>query len=194
MKRPWTNVYGVARSLLAFGLLSQLLFNSLDVLFRPERFGTLVTAVPASRFSLFYLLSGSRTELELARWIAIVVLTVVASGWRPRFTSVLHWWIAFSFAITTAVPEGGDQIGAILALLLIPVCLTDSRSWHWQTTLLTTNSAAEGIRSVVASSSLTVIRIQVALIYFWSGVAKLSTTEWADGTAVYYWLIHPVYE
>src|SRR5262245_52999341 len=106
MQPPWTNVYGVARTLMALGLLTTLLFSSVDVLFQPAAFKALHSSSPIARASFFYLFSGSRETLELGRWIAIGLLIVVASGWRPRFTGILHWWLSFSFAVSTTVAEG----------------------------------------------------------------------------------------
>jgi antimicrobial peptide system SdpB family protein len=33
------------------------------------------------------------------------------------------------------------------------------------------------------------IRVQVAAVYFVSGISKLGQAEWANGTAMYYWLL-----
>lgn len=68
-------------------------------------------------------------------------------------------------------------------LLLLPITLTDPRKWHWSTRPI------EGKRTlgkITAFISYFVIRIQVAVLYFHSTVAKLSQQEWVDGTAVYY--------
>ena len=193
MQFPWTNVYGVARSLMASGLLLTLLFNSVDVLFQPAAFKVLHSGSPIARASLFYLFSGSREALELGRWIAIGLLALVASGWRPRFTGVLHWWLCLSFAVSTTVAEGGDQINGILSLLLIPVTLTDPRRWHWTSWTPSAMGLMPQLRAVVASSCLTMIRIQVAVIYFHAGISKLTVPEWVNGTAIYYWLTHQTY-
>jgi antimicrobial peptide system SdpB family protein len=37
------------------------------------------------------------------------------------------------------------------------------------------------------------MRLQVAGIYYHAAVGKVRVTEWADGTAVYYWLTHPLF-
>lgn len=41
-------------------------------------------------------------NLELARWLAVAILLLVASGWR-RVTGVLHWWVSFSLHANTLV-------------------------------------------------------------------------------------------
>jgi antimicrobial peptide system SdpB family protein len=194
---PWTNVYGLARSLLAFGTLSTLSVHGVDALFRP--LGTEMSAVTSDvflmRWSLFALLGGE--WLVVAKWIAIVILILTVLGWRPRITGLLHWWVSFSFSTSAVVVDGGDQVTAVLTLLLVPITLTDGRRWHW-TRPRRGRSGEKGrllnkIAGLVGLSSLIVTRLQVAIIYFQAAVAKLGVTEWANGTAVYYWVTHPVF-
>jgi len=190
---PWTNVYGVARTVLALGTGSALLADPADLLFRPLGLGIgdVVHDVALLKLSLFALLSGE--WLGVARWLAIGALAVVASGWRPRVTGVLHWWISASFAGSSVIVEGGDQIVAVLTLLLIPVTLTDPRRWHWQAPHGRRTGAGAELTSLVARSALGVARLQVAIVYFVSSTAKLSVPEWVNGTALYYWFLHPVF-
>ena len=186
---PWTNVYGVGRTLLALGTLGTLLFSHSTVFFRPAAG---VESAPyctdaLQNLALFCLCP--RVQLELARWIAIVILAVAASGWRPRITGVLHWWIAFSLQATASAIDGGDQITAVLTLLLIPVTLTDARKWHWQKPL---ERNAE-CQKLIALATLLIIRLQVAGVYFHAAMGKFVVTEWKDGTALYYWLLDPFF-
>src|SRR6202011_1493848 len=131
MTTPWTNVYGVARSVLALATASTLAFSATGTLFRPA-----VGLPPApyclgpGRISLFCLVPHDR--LSLARWLGVAILLVVASGWRPRVTAIFHWWVAFSLFVSITIPDGGDQATAVITLLLLPVALTDPRRWHWQ--------------------------------------------------------------
>lgn len=182
---PWTNVYGLARTLLAAGTVATLAFNHSTTLFRrldgvsggPMCFGI-------SRIGLFCV--GSH-HLEISRWIAIAILLVVASGWYPRFTGPLHWWVSFSLATSSAVVDGGDQVSTVLTLLLLPVTQTDPRKWHWQNG----DHQTPHWKSLMALFALLAIRVQVAGIYFHAATAKLGVQEWADGTALYYWFINP---
>lgn len=190
---PWTNVYGVARSLLAAGTLLTLLAHSADSLFRP--LGATVASrgelILAARIGLFAMVPAE--QLELARWLAIAGLALVASGWRPRITGVLHWWLSMSFMTAAIVGDGGDQVTAVLALLLIPVTLTDPRRWHWMAAPPQGPRVRAEMARLLAASALVVIRVQVAVIYFQAGTAKMQVQEWANGTAVYYWSIQPVF-
>src|SRR5262249_38040899 len=132
-------------------------------------------------------------HLELARWVAVALLLVVASGWRPRLTGLVHWWIAFSFQASATLIEGGDQATAILALLLVPVTLLDARRWHWQPAPAGEPGERDASCRLVALTALLVIRVQVAGIYLHASIGKLGAQEWVDGTALYYWLTDPAF-
>src|SRR6185369_7424444 len=88
---PWTDVYGVARSLIALGTLGTLLTHDASLLFMPSG-QTMIEIEPlglAARFTLFFLVPTAL--LPAARWFAIGALLLVISGWRPRWTGLLHW-------------------------------------------------------------------------------------------------------
>lgn len=185
---PWTPVYGAARSILALSTLLTLMFNEPDLLFQPMgiKITDLSTAAAAVHLSLFSVFNS----LEMARWIAVAILLVVMTGWRPRLTGLLHWWVSFSFAASAVVVEGGDQVVAVLTLLLIPVTLLDARKWHWQ---IAGPQDDQSVRVFAARSALVMIRIQVAVIYVTAAIGKFAVTEWVNGTAIYYWLVHPMF-
>ncbi|HEY1904591.1 MAG TPA: sporulation-delaying protein SdpB family protein [Myxococcaceae bacterium] len=183
--RPWTNVYGLARSMLALATLLTLLANPAGELFRP-----LVVDDPGiidrraiDGLSLF-LLAGD--HLGLAKLVAILLLLPVVIGWRPRLTALPHWWISYSFAASAATIDGGDLVAATLSLLLLPVALTDRRLWHWR-------GIGEGgvAASVAAQTGLLLLRVQVSVIYLFAAVLKLRSETWSNGTALYYWWTHP---
>lgn len=190
---PWTNVYGLARSLLAFGTLLTLLFNDTGLLFRP------MGGEPQGNFgregvfswSLFFLVPTD--YLEVARWVSVCGLLVVVSGWRPRFTAILHWWVSFSLASSAVLVDGGDHVAAVLTLLLLPVALTDGRKWHWSPPRDAHAGRAFLVSSQIALSALLVCRLQVAVIYFHAAVGKMAVPQWANGTAVYYWFTNPAF-
>ena len=181
---PWTNAYGLARTLLAGATAATLFYNPTAWLFYPG-----VACEGPAKLGLVCLLHHRES---LSRIIMIAGLLVVASGWRPRFTGVLHWWIAYSFWSATRLSEGGDLVALNLVLLLIPVTLTDPRKWHWSTMPVRPRSELQDWASLLAKSALIIIRCQVAYIYFESSVAKLSVPTWIDGTAVYYWINQPL--
>lgn len=191
---PWTNVYGLARSLLALATATTLAFTPAEYLFAPA------SGMPRgpycteglSQVSVFCVGGTPRTGIL----ISLVILLLVGIGWRPRITGVLHWWVSASVAVSATVVDGGDHIIAVLTFLLLPVTLTDPRRFHWQTGYsgfkMQRHDAAL-LDRLVAVSSLLVIRIQVAAIYLHSSVAKFGVEEWADGTAMYYWFNHATF-
>lgn len=197
VRLPHTNVYGVARTLLALGTLGTLLFTDPFDIFRPAVGITQFPFCDGIRRSGLFCLAG-REHLEVARWTAIGALVVIASGWRPRFTGLLHWFVAWSLFGSGLMVDGGDQITAVLTLLLVPVTICDPRIWHWEaplepsrvhgTGVLTTSAAAA---QLVALSCMAVIRLQVAGVYLQAAVSKMGVAEWRDGTAVYYWFTDP---
>ena len=181
---PWTNVYGVARSMIAMGTFLTLFFNSSDSLFIDG--GNALKYIDRGfiyKVNLFYILDG---YLDLARWISIFILGLVISGWQPRITGLFHWWVTFSFFLSCTVVDGGDQVASILTLLLVPICLTDNRSWHWGKI----RQKSSFHRNLIAIISFFFIYVQVFVIYFHSAIAKLNVEQWVDGTALYYWLSH----
>lgn len=186
---PWTNVYGAARSLLAFGLLVTLTSTGRDVLFDGRLLDSMArTGGSLMQYNLFVVL---RDHLMIAKLVAILVLLVTASGWRPRWTALPHWWVAVSFGSASRVPDGGDHIHIVLSSLLLGVALTDRRRWHWQTVEEPSPPFLRQVLAFIASSSLVVIGVQMAVVYFHAAVGKMAVAEWADGTAVYYWFTDP---
>ena len=182
---PFTNAYGVARTLLALGTAGTLGLTPTESIYRPSR--GLMDApycIDLARVTPYCLVP--RDRLWIAQVISVVILLVVASGWRPRLTGIPHWWVSYGFAVTATLPDGGDQVTQVLTLLLIPVTLCDPRRWHWDEA---PNDRPHA--SLVALSALALVRLQVAVIYFHSSIAKLAVPEWADGTAFWYWATDP---
>ncbi|WP_413514143.1 hypothetical protein [Myroides odoratus] len=87
--------------------------------------------------------------------------------------------------------EGGDQINAILTLLLIPISILDGRKNAW--IVKKTNSKVNRFLLLNATCALFAIKVQMSLLYFNAGVAKIYAPEWANGTAVYYWFNDEVF-
>jgi len=188
---PWTNVYGLARTSLALGTLLTFLFNDHTILFRPAiGVSTPPFCTSLNSFSLFCLWND---DLQLAQLIAIAILLVVISGWRPRITGILHWWVSFSFTSSATLLDGGDHITSIITLLLIPVCLTDCRISHWVSGEKSKLTLFDQVASLVAQSALVMISIQVSIIYLNASISKIFVTEWLNGTAIYYWWTHPTF-
>lgn len=184
---PFNRLVGVARSLLALNTLATLLANRSQHLFvTTSEFGQPLLCGGSRAIGLFCALGSGR--LDLARVLSMLALLLVASGWRPRVTGIAHWYISFSFQANATVLDGGDQISALLCLLLLPLTLADRRTWHWQPSpALDPERLGDALALVVARTSLAAVRVQVSVIYFLAAVGKLQVQEWINGTVLYYW-------
>jgi antimicrobial peptide system SdpB family protein len=190
-RAPWTNVYGLTRSLIAAATLVTLLVNDPHTLMRPAQGQPRSpSCVGPGRHGLFCVLPADK--LELARWIAIVILLAVIVGWRPRLTALPHWWVAFSVQWNAVVLDGGDQVALVAVTLILPLALTDGRRWHWDPPASPPDvRLLHSLAAVVAWSAVIAFRVQAAVIYLNASIAKLRVEEWVDGTAVYYYMLEP---
>ncbi|AXG82883.1 hypothetical protein DVK44_24920 [Streptomyces paludis] len=191
---PWTNVYGVARTLAALGTAGTLAFSSARTLFRPVALtGEYPLCEGISAAGVFCLAPDGHTGLTWAKWLCVLLLLAVASGWRPRLTALPHAYISFSVYTGIAIGDGGDQITSVVTLLLVLPALGDGRRWHWQTAgrepdaRENAGTAYRGAWALVGVTGLVLLRVQMSFLYFQAAVAKLPHTEWADGTAMWYW-------
>ncbi len=188
-QNPWSWVYGLARSILALSLLMTLFLNPLGSLFPLDSTGTPLLASNPNVSNWNYFCLFGPAHLEWARWIAVLALAWIASGHVPRFTGVLHWWLAFSFFSSASVTDGGDQLNSILTLLLLPLTLTDPRNFHWEP--VHTNVGLS--RRLTGWFAFLLLRLQMAVVYFHAAVGKFKVPEWTDGSAIYYWASDPIF-
>ena len=185
--RPISNVYGMCRSLIAMSTLLTLLGNGSETLFVKLTYGF---DIPQCRgIGAAGVFCAMPSHLELARLLGIVILAVTVSGWRPRITGVLHFWVAMSVALNTTLTDGGDQLCYAMSFILLPVTLADPRKWHWQAAVEPSHPAVKAL----AASAIVLARAQMAGLYFHAAAGKYATTEWNNGTALYYILTEPVY-
>ncbi|MBX4163798.1 sporulation-delaying protein SdpB family protein [Priestia megaterium] len=185
---PWTNVYGVARSIMALATALTLIFNDASIFFRPGSGGSSPFCTNYT-FSIFCITPHNLFYLNIVRFVCIFLLLLVVSGWRPRFTGIIHWWICYSLQASALTIDGGEQASTVFTFLLIPITLLDSRKWHWQevTTQESLLSKKQLYFRIFALITFVIIRIQIAILYFNSVVAKLFDEDWVNGTAVYYY-------
>lgn len=185
---PYTDVLGLSRSVIALGTLLTLLTNTSSVLMQKmdtgEYLNPLINPIADINKFNFFLLFGIE-QFDLMRYLAILLLMLVISGYFIKVTSIFHWWISISFFLSSSVIDGGDQIASILSFLLIPLCLTDERKNHWN--YIKPYSKPKNIIGIVA---VNLIRLQVAIIYFHAAIGKFDIPEWRNGTAIYYWFNH----
>lgn len=171
----------LARSLLAAAQLSVLVACPDDILFGvspQETPGRLCSGL--GHVTLWCLTGAGHGSDPAARAIAIAVLGSIVLGLWPRWLSIAHWYIAFSFATRTTVLNGGEEIAQILTLLLVPICLGDTRRWQWTRPDSPMTPQWRG----VAYAGHLLLRCQVAIVYLDAAVSKLEFPSWRSGTAV----------
>ncbi len=169
---------GAGRTIIALAQLSVLLFTTPRALFvqvGDDTLGSKCDAYPGfiSAFCLGLPLPWATALVGLG-------LLIVASGFAPRYTAILHAWLSLSFTSVATLPDGGDVIAQGYTFLLIPVLLGDRRTWHWQKPSTSPRLAG------VTWAGLWTLRLQMAFIYFDSSVSKFSVDAWHQGTAIYY--------
>lgn len=186
-KNYYTNTYSVARALLAIGTLITLLFNNKYVLFPEHLYRSNELLYFVKDYNLFFIVGYE--NIWIAKSIAIVVLFSVIAGIYPRVTGILHWYISFCFLNASTLVDGGDQITAVIAFLLIPITLMDNRTNHWSKEVIKSK-----YKNFAAYCIFVVIELQMAIVYLQAGIEKpYKVSEWLDGTAFYYWANNNVF-
>jgi antimicrobial peptide system SdpB family protein len=187
-KNPWTNVYGLTRSIIALSSMLTLIFNPAEIIFRPAP-GVANYPLCQYTYSAFCLGQNNYVYLNIIRWVCILLLFLVVIGWRPRITGIIHWFISYSMQSDLIVIDGGEQVAAVLTFLLLPITLTDSRKWHWSITISDPSEQHKNLSfKVIAFVAYFFFRLQIAILYFHSVISKIRDKEWIDGTAVYYYV------
>lgn len=179
---PRGRAFAMGRSLLAAATLSVLLFNADTTLFvaspdAPQglRCGGIRSA------SLWCLAAETETGQVLPRLLAIATLLVVLSGYRPRWTCLPHWYVTFSLAVSMPLANGGDRAAAIGAMLFVPLCLGDGRTWHWSAPVAPLPMRWRG----GSFAALWCLRGQLSLIYLTAATHKVLDPAWSRGDALY---------
>ncbi|WP_294206788.1 sporulation-delaying protein SdpB family protein [uncultured Chryseobacterium sp.] len=178
------------RSIFALGALLTLLFNNVPELADFELLANkqdmiFVRNIPLTNFSIFSFLG-----LEVGKYVSILILLSVFTGFIPQVTGLLQAWVHYSICNSFLIVEGGDQIASNLTILLVLICLFDNRLNQWRP-----ERKSEGRKPVNVFFNVYyfLIILQVAIIYLHSGIGKLYNEEWRNGTCAYYWFTHNVF-
>jgi antimicrobial peptide system SdpB family protein len=183
------NVYtpkiALARFLLALGMCLTLLCSDMRIVanhrYTEYRYFTGKdhpgAHAPLAQFDLFRLLPH-----DAARWVMILMLLVVMSGYLPQITCFLQVWVSFSVSNYLIVANGGDEVALMLAVLLVPLCVTDPRLNQWSI-----KASPPRSWNIMAGIAYFAIQLQAAFVYLQAGAAKLAVPQWREGTAVYYY-------
>lgn len=177
---PFTKIYGIGRSVLAFGTLLTLLCNSDTVIFSAEKL------LPVNHHNIdvinLFVLIGYH-HLWLSKLIAIIILLAVIAGIYPKITGMLHWWVSFSVFHGLLILDGGDQVTMVLTFFLIFITVLDKRKNHWSEPV-----AQSPVSRYIGNIFLLIIRVQISILYLVAALSKLHVHEWVDGSAMYYFL------
>jgi len=191
LRKPIFGYYlGIVRSLLAFSLLINLLFTGKDKLFFYNLYANInpnifeVKYGILTQYSIFNLL-----DIEVAFYLTIVILLVIISGYFSKLTSILHFYICFSFVCSSELVNGGNKISLVLTLLLIPICFLENRKNHW----IDEPKKPNFYRDISLNIILLFARMQICYIYFQTFYKKIALNEWSNGTAIWYYLQKPNY-
>lgn len=180
----WTKELGIVRTLIAVSTFLTLIFNSSETLF--------LTGLENELF----LLQDKVDYINIYTWFnsflygkifSIIVLFFVILGVNPRVTCVFHWLVTYSFTITSTCTDGGDQVASIITLLLIPICILDTRSSHWKSQKNKFNYYKNNFAFVFTF----LILLQIFTIYFFASTGKFQSEVWQNGTALYYYSTLP---
>jgi hypothetical protein len=115
----------------------------------------------------------------LAVWTASAVALVV--GWRPIVAGLVAWACAVSFASYAPwMHNGGDRLRATLFLMIA----ASSAGAVWGLSSLRRQGETRPV--VVPAWPVTVLLVQLTVLYFFSGVYKLLSEQWRSGYVMYY--------
>jgi antimicrobial peptide system SdpB family protein len=183
------NPVGLGRAVLALGSLSTLLLTQsgdLFIAFAPHAAESRCVGIGgAGAFCLSNTLTGSPTAGVI---LSVIVLLLILTGFGARTLAVPHFYVAWSVSQNVVVVEGGDQVNAVMTLLLIPWILATPRGNAW---LRTTPFLGALSKNAFAYGAAELIRVQLAVVYVVAAIAKLAVPQWSEGTALWYWLQVP---
>lgn len=183
-----TTAFGVIRSLLILPTLLLLIFNDTSIMFTYMQF-----SLSCENFTVpgaFCLVPNSTMHLEILRYSMIAILLLAVSGYFPRYTGILHWYICYSIQSSATTIDGGEQIATVLAFLLIPLTLLDDRKNHFKKTK---NNGKRFFSQTISFLFYNLLKLQVCIIYLNAAIGRLKNEEWGDGTAIYYFFGDPIF-
>ncbi len=109
-----------------------------------------------------------RAGLGNGRFLSVAISLVVAVGLLPRASALAQWWVLWSLSTSGRVTDGGDQIAANLALLLIPILLCRPDLGRWR------HARGDSFpdRRALAVPWILLVVLQISGVYLHSAVAK----------------------
>ncbi|GAB1644392.1 hypothetical protein [Krasilnikovia sp. MM14-A1259] len=165
------------RSVIAAAQICSLLFITDDVAFTAAERAAGPCASPWSAIWC----SDSRITggTIVARALSLIVLAAVMMGFKPRWTCIPHFLVSLSMAMAFTVNTGGERVATIITALVIPVCVSDGRSWAWIAGPHSGDRRSPSAGS--AAAAVLTIRAQLSIVYLVAAVSKTVTPGWGTG-------------
>jgi antimicrobial peptide system SdpB family protein len=187
-RSPFGRPLALARTALATSLLLTFAFTPSGSLFlRSAQYPDGVVCDAALAHLTLFCAGGGATPVTIG--ITVAVGLAVLSGVVPALTAVPHWWVAWSLNLASPIRDGGDQVAAVVTLLLVPLLLCDRRRNHWQVDAHW-QDRRWWLRAIVWAA-LVLVWVQASVLYANAAIAKFTVAEWANGTALWYWIQEP---
>jgi hypothetical protein len=118
-------------------------------------------------------------QLLMGTWIVAALALLI--GYRPLVSGLVCWACAVSFwNINPWITNGGDQLRN--SLLFVVALSRSGAVWGVQSV----RRDGDTVRVVVPGWPVKVLIVQLACIYFFSGIHKLLYPQWRDGWVMYY--------
>ena len=132
-------------------------------------------------WSLFQWASNGSPWFELVYGAALLSAVAMALGWWVRVTSVVAWVCLNSLITPLAWGFAGvDFIVSIMTFLMMVASL-GGHSAHWYA--LRRESSGDG---TAPAWIYRVFQVQLCFIYFFSGLWKVTSDVWQNGTAMHF--------
>ncbi|PWK80676.1 antimicrobial peptide system SdpB family protein [Lentzea atacamensis] len=178
----------IGRCVLALSQLVTLVFTTPSALFHVTDVSPGgLTCGGLRSVSLWCVTSVFDDGLAIGKVLAITVLLVVLSGYRPKITSVMHWYVAFSMATAMPDPDGADYVLQVTTMLMVPLCLGDDRTWQWGSV----RRPLPGVWRGAAFAARIALQMQLCAVYLGAVVTKLMDPLWQQGSALLAVAYHP---
>lgn len=181
---PHNKVAGGSRSILAMGTLFTFIFTPMDALFYQSSSypAGVVCSSTHSSFGLFCILPPHDNPWDYITTYVILISVVI--GFVPFLTSLLHFWVAWSFGVACPILDGGDQIAWALSILFVILHFGDLRLTHWHSHK--DYAKLPGIFRAIWWSAIPLFILQAMTVYLHACIGKLFIDEWTNGTDVWY--------
>lgn len=189
LPEPCTWAVGASRSLLALAAALTYLLTPTDTLFDPAVGSLAARCEETVRLAAWPCWIPPSAVQGTQSFVGVLCL-VTATGIVPYVTAVPLAGALLAIPLVSAAPDGGDQLAGILGMLFVPVSVLDRRSHWWSGRPA---GRAEGARLLLADTALVMAKVQIAIVYFVACVGKLGSAEWANGTALFYWVRNNVF-